>query len=171
MVVAEVVRVELVDSWWQQVLPVLALLLSLFSVGLTLWFRKQEGLRIRTQVSPAFLGLPGGTAECLSVELANISRSTSTNISGVSLALNEKVGIFYAHNAFPMVSANLPARIQPGETLTVMFPMDDHLEQLRTMDPPADRMQPVVTTTHKTLHGKPHRKLARSLNIRAQRDT
>lgn len=169
MVVAEVVRVELVDSWWQQALPVLALLVSLFSVALTLWFRKQEGLRIRTKVSSAVLGLPEGAVHCVVVELANLSRSTITNISGVSLALNKDNALFYVRNSYPTVSANLPARIEPGEALSVMFPKKEFLQQLRELDPPADQMRPIVTTTHKTVCGKRNRKLARALNAQANR--
>jgi hypothetical protein len=75
----DALQVQLVNSWWEQLLPVAALLLSLFSVALTLVFRYSERLNLKVVTHWSYRmgahGISRGTAR-IGVEVTNRSRST-----------------------------------------------------------------------------------------------
>lgn len=72
----ETVRVELVESWTQQVLPLAALVLSVFSIGLTLVIRWRDGARVRVE-----------TVDRSAVRVANVGRRDAARILEVYMAV------------------------------------------------------------------------------------
>lgn len=167
MLLNEVVRVELVDQWWQQALPILALVVSIGSVMLTLWFRWQEGPRLRVTAGAGMVGM-SPTRDVLIVELVNVSRQTSLTVSSVSLLPRRDRSFVYVTNLLPGLSTDLPVVIPPGEGRHVLFPMPDLLRGLAQEERPATQMRPVVKTSHRKFKGRRNRKLGKALQAKAE---
>lgn len=162
LILAEVVRVELVDQWWQQVLPVLALAVSLFSVGLTLWFRRQEGPRLKVSLSSSFLVLED-TLDSVSVRMRNVSRASSSMITSVSLRMPDGRSFAYVYPPVPGMVGQLPHTLASGEELSVFFITGELIRSLAQHQEQPEQLrwlQAVVSTGHREFKSKRSKALA-----------
>ncbi|UXM93321.1 hypothetical protein [Paenarthrobacter sp. JL.01a] len=155
----ETVQVELVNSWWEQILPVAALLISVFSVGLTLAFRYFDRLVLKVQavwipVETSSMQMFTGQDVVL-VEVTNRSRTATTEVSFLLLQTNEKRTFGAGIRPNPNDS-KLPAIIGPGQTASISYSAQ-RMGQLLNTSPEVSWIRAMAVSGHKTIRGKKHR--------------
>lgn len=91
----DVLEVQLVgEEWWTNALPILAILISLASVGLTLWLKFRDDARVRLSASPGYVvGFGQDQTLLLHLEATNVGRTGSTVIRSIGLRLSDGRGI------------------------------------------------------------------------------
>lgn len=117
-------QVQVLTPWWEVWLPAGAILLSLASIALTLWFRYGDGTRIKAKWDWAYpMDLVGGVPEELvHITVTNRSRSTATDVTHVVLTVPNNGAIMW--NPDFSWNARLPARLEPGQSLSVFYPTE-----------------------------------------------
>jgi hypothetical protein len=170
-IAAETVQVQLVNSWWEQVIPLAALLISLFSVGLTLSFRYVDRLRLRVSTSwSTMLGhdreiLEG--ADRVNVEVTNKSPNITTQITALSLQ-------FAGENNFAYMDPvpwddELPKTIGPGESVSLSYTAQGLGIALQGKAKGAKWVRGRAVSGHKTVVGRKRREMVRELRAYAIR--
>ncbi|GAA1118190.1 hypothetical protein GCM10009670_04240 [Citricoccus alkalitolerans] len=103
-------------------LPAVALILSLVSIALTMWFRYSDGVRLASAVNFTYPmdGIPLRGSERVQIQITNRSRNTATSVETVALALEGDRTL--ARMDLGPGDAQLPARLEPGQSLTVSYP-------------------------------------------------
>lgn len=154
----ETVQVELVSSWWSQVLPVAALLISLFSVALTLVFRYFDRLNLRVtaewvpvRASMAQLQ-PFTGQDVVLVEVTNRSRTATTEVSRLTLRTNEKRALGSSIRAH-RDDVELPVTLGPGQTASLTYSAK-LTGQLLAEAPGVTWVRAMAVSGHKTVLGK-----------------
>ncbi len=149
---ADVVQVELTgQSWWSAALPLLAILISLISLGLTLWLKFRDDARLDLQASPGYVMGPGLDGVLfLHLEATNIGRSGSTVIQNIGLRLADGQGI--ASISPTMMDSSFPMTLSPGETAHRYFSFNELSEQLRAADPQGKRLRIEALSGHGRAH-------------------
>lgn len=118
-------QVQVLTPWWEMWLPAGALLLSLASIALTLWFRYGDGTRIKAKWGWAYPMDPAGTVpeELVHIIVTNRSRSTATDITQVALIVPNNGAII--RNPDSALGSRFPARLEPGQSLSVFYATED----------------------------------------------
>lgn len=118
-----VVQVELVGGTiWDWLLPVAAILVSLFSLGLTLWFRRTDRARIELSRMVALVGTTPITYYYV-VKATNRGRTGTTQVDSVVLTAQGLDEQFTAVGTLSIETA-LPWRLGPGESALRYFAKD-----------------------------------------------
>ena len=163
LVLAEIVRVELVDPWWQQLLPLAALGISLFSVVLTMVFRYGERVRVRVTAHKIVPHQSRRSGD-LRVSVRNLSRGISTSATGVTMLVESRIEGRKDVQRIPTGAENQPPRlISPGEQVDVSFGWTGVLHALREHDRVVESIRFEVNTTHGPRTSKHDRQLMRDL--------
>lgn len=164
MIPGEVVQVELIDTWWESLLPISAIVISLISVGLTLWFRFSERLKVSikfswiTPVSDS-QGLRVDQ-ERLAIEATNRSRDAVTELSSMRLELPN--GKALQRLEFSDYDHELPASIGPGQSVMVTFDAYGLGSSLLELGEKGRWVRPVAECGHKTFKGRKDSKLVKA---------
>lgn len=151
---ADVVQVELTgQSWWSAALPLLAIVISLISLGLTLWLKFRDDARLDLKVVQGFVtgrGVDG--VLFLHLEATNIGRSGSTVIQNIGLRLADGRGI--ASIAPTIMDSAFPMTLSPGESAHRYFSFKELTQQLRAADPQGKRLRIEALSGHGRVRAK-----------------
>ncbi|KNH16304.1 hypothetical protein ACU18_14205 [Arthrobacter sp. ZBG10] len=170
-IAAETVQVQLVNSWWEQIIPVAALLISLFAVGLTLFFRYADRLRLKVNTSwSTMIGHDGDILEGedrVTVEVTNKSPNITTQITALTLQLAG--GNNFAYMDPGPWDDQLPKTIGPGESMSLSYPARGLGIALQGQANGAGWVRGRAVSGHKTVVAKKRRDLVRELRSYALR--
>lgn len=169
IVVTETVQVELVNAWWEQLLPLVAILISLFSVGLTLYFRYVDRLNLVLDTSQSmFMGEAfdsGGGDDRINVRVTNKSPTLTTHITTLTLELPG--GKTFAYLDVGPVDDKLPKALGPGESASLSYPAAGLGTALQQMRPQPKWVRAMAVSGHKKVRGKKDRRMATNLRTYA----
>lgn len=160
-----VVRVELVDAWWASLVPVAAVVLSLLSIGLTLWFRYSDRLRLHVELSwlsmlDNDMQLVEG-ADRISVEVTNRSRTATTQVTSLSIQFTG--GKTFAYMNVGPGDDELPVVLGPGGSASMSFPMKGMGISLNHRPQKPTWTRAVAVCGHRKVLGKKDRKMPAEL--------
>lgn len=108
------ILVEVVgQAWWQTVLPVIAILISLASIALTLVLKFRDDARIKVTNSVGLFVGGGSGQPHISVTATNTGRTGRTVVTSMHLKTPKGISL---HVARPLPGATvLPAVLEPGD--------------------------------------------------------
>lgn len=109
------ILVEVVGQvWWQSLLPVVAILISLASIALTLVLKFRDDARIKvTNSLGVFVGSGSGESH-ISIAATNVGRTGRTVVTSVHLKIPKGVSL---HVARPLPGTTaFPAVLDPGDS-------------------------------------------------------
>lgn len=170
----ETVQVQLVNPWWEQVLPAVALLISLFSVALTLLFRYFDRLKLSATAdwttviaSPRqpFTGL-----DRVTIEVTNRSRSATTEVTALTLLTSEKKVLGQLSIQRWQEDSELPVTLAPGQSASVSYSAERLGESLNTKGTGVEWVRSMAVCGHKTVFGKKRRDIVKRLREYAAKD-
>jgi hypothetical protein len=162
----DTVQVQLVNAWWEQVIPVAALLFSLFSIALTLLYRYFDRLKLTvaadwtpvlTSSMQPFTGL-----DRITVEVTNRSRTATTEVTLLALQSDEKKTFGDDSNRWAL-DTDLPISLGPGQTAVRSFSAQAIGDKIGAHAPGMAWVQGVAESGHKTVLGKRRRDLVKRL--------
>lgn len=149
-------RVALESSWWSQALPFAALIVSLVSIGLTLWFRYSDSLKVDVTAHVAYM--TGGTADgslVVTVTVINRSRQQSTVVRQIALESSSGSGILAWNVPWnDALEARLPRSLGPGEQAVQFFPLEDVQREAHKHFRSARWARARAVTGHKTFFSR-----------------
>lgn len=117
----DVIKVEVVGSDpWATLMPAIAILISLASVGLTFWFRWADSARIELKVGTAMVGADPDD-HFVAVTATNKGRTGTTVIQSVVLVPNTG-GLQMTPTRYQPWEDQLPWTLGPGQSKTRYFP-------------------------------------------------
>lgn len=120
------IQVEIVGHWWDALLPIVAIVLSLGTLGWTIWDRNRGAAKLSATDSLTQYwgerpdGSPGDAA-FVEVVVRNKGRTDFTTIYSVSLEIPWDKRRDAPRNIVEPKSLVLPKRIEPGEALICLF--------------------------------------------------
>ncbi|GER23286.1 hypothetical protein NCCP1664_17820 [Zafaria cholistanensis] len=165
MLMTEPIQVELVSAWWESLLPLAAFVISLLSVGLTLWFRFSDRVRLEVSLSAAIPildpPLPQEGIERTVVTVTNRSRSASTEITALELELSDGSS-FVRFDPGPG-DVVLPKRLDAGASCRVSYDSRSLGLALNGDKKHVKWVRGHAVSGHKTAHGKRSVKRAQQL--------
>lgn len=167
----ETVQVQLVNSWWEQVIPLAAILISLFAVGLTLYFRYADRLKLVLDTSyslfigPTYDADGDGGSDRINVRVTNKSPTMTTEVSSLTLELPKRRTFAYLE-AGPD-DDKLPKVLGPGQSASLSYLVKGLSITLSQMDSKPKWLRAKAVSGHKTVKGKKDRKMAKSLSKRS----
>jgi hypothetical protein len=171
VVPVEAVQVQLVNSWWEQVLPVAALFFSLFSIALTLLFRYFDRLKLAVSAewtSVATSGMQPFTGlDRVTVEVTNRSRSAATEITVLSLKTDEQRTLGQLIHQRWQADSDLPITLAPGQSASISYSAERLGEMLNNRAARVKWVQGIAVCGHKTVLGKQNRDLVTRLRAYA----
>lgn len=141
------ILVELVgQSWWQGILPVIAILISLASVVLTLVLRFRDDARISvTSNIGVFVGGASGQLH-ISVKATNVGRTGKTVLTSLHLRMPKGVSL---HTPRPLPGATtLPITLEPGASAHQFIPVAEVQRAAREGGFDATKLVVVASTGH-----------------------
>lgn len=152
-----VVQVELVGGTiWDWLLPATAILVSLISLGLTLWFRRTDRARIELKIERAIIGTSPVTHYFVAKAI-NTGRTGTTQVDSVTLSA-EGMGEHFSSLQLLPIETPLPWRLGPGESACRYFSegfVKDELEAKGKT--PADLIA-IASTGHGEFRSKTRRR-------------
>lgn len=145
---SDVTRVELVGgTWWNATLPFLAIVISLTSLGITLWFRFRDDARLRLSASGAYIiGLGGLDTHYLHLEATNVGRTGTTVVRSIGIRLKDGSGLASIRPS-PMDSS-FPVTLGPGDTAHQFLEMDEVAKLLQANGTYFTRLKIEATSGH-----------------------
>lgn len=154
MAFSDVVRVELVGSWWDLWAPLVALAVSLVTLGWTIWVRHRDNARLEVRVTSFdILGpQPSGRKRYVATEATNVGRAGKTVINNFHLRIPGGPFMMKADSALPTVT--LPAHVEPGQSVTFVWNATELAEVCVKHDITPDQLRPGAQTGHGTFKGK-----------------
>lgn len=165
----EAVQVQIVNAWWEQLLPLLAILISVFSIGLTVYFRYVDRLNLVLDISHSmFVGdspAAGKGKDRLNIRVTNKSPNLTTHITSLSLELPNGHRVAYT-DLWPY-DDKLPKALGPGDSASLSWPITALGKSLHGMTPKPRWVRALAVSGHKKVRGKRHPKLAATLRAYA----
>jgi len=161
---SEIVDVQLVgQQWWQDVLPLAALVVSGISIWLTLQFRYGDSARLKLVSSVQIpVGMPEKDA-FLQVEATNVGRTQSTVVRAFKLVLPDGTQLVVPN---PLRwTTPLPARLEPGSSATHYWKLLDVRNCLLEHRVDAKDVRMVVNSGHGQSKRKLSERVVRDLNL------
>jgi hypothetical protein len=121
-VLTDPIHVELVgQSWWQSLLPILAILISLASVALTLVLKFRDDARITVASNLGFFIGGGSRQPHVTLTATNVGRTGKTVVTSIHLRVPKGVSL---HTPSPLPGATtLPATLEPGASAHQFIPV------------------------------------------------
>lgn len=171
-ILVETVQVQLVNSWWEQIIPLAAILISLFAVGLTLYFRYADRLKLVLDTSyslfvgPIYAAGADGGSDRVNVRVTNKSPTMTTQVTSLTLELPK--GRTFAYVEAGPSDDKLPKVLGPGQSASLSYPVKDLGIALSQMDPKPKWLRARAVSGHKTVKGKKDRNMARRLSTYAK---
>lgn len=166
----DVLRVELVHSLWENLLPVAAIVISLVSVCLTLWFRFSDRLKVNSKLSWLMPVAADGSApigqDRLLIRATNRSRTATTEIAQLQLGLQGNKT--FARLEQTIYDADLPVTLEPGQSIEVTFDAYGLGVTLRELGPKGKWIRPIAQSGHRSFKGRKDAKTVRELIKYAQ---
>jgi hypothetical protein len=150
---ADVVRVELVGSWWDRWAPLVALVVSVATLMWTVWVRHRDNARLRVIATSMAVEGPFGRQWFVVIEATNVGRVGTTVINNFHFALPKKAGnLMLAESEVPTVT--LPVTLGPGEYASFAYdPEKLYLECDARGIKPSD-LVPRTSTGHGLARGR-----------------
>ena len=168
-IVVETVQVQLVNAWWEQVIPLAAILISLLAVGLTLYFRYADRLKLVLDTSQLIVMDPSydanGEDDRVNVRVTNKSPTMTTEVTSLTLELPHGQTLT-SFEAWPS-DDKLPKVLGPGQSASVSYPMKGVGTSLNQVNPKPKWVRARADSGHKTVKGKKDRKTAANLRTYA----
>ena len=168
-IVVETVQVQLVNPWWQQIIPLGAILISLFAVGLTLYFRYSDRLKLVLDTSYSlFIGPAydtGGGSDRVNVRVTNKSPTMTTQVTSMALELPN--GSTFAYLEAGPGDDKLPKVLGPGQSASWSYPVKGLGIALSQVDPKPKWLRANAVSGQKTVKGKKDRSMVTSLSTHA----
>ncbi|MCV7738807.1 hypothetical protein M3G09_004915 [Micrococcus luteus] len=125
IIASETVRVELVEPWWKDVLlPVIAVVLSLASIGLTLILRWRDGVRLKIEFD-----------QHGSVIIRNVGRHGEAVVHGVQVlarrgGFRRGAPLVWSFTEDTWDAVEYPVTVAPGHEVTILhLPILDAFNQ------------------------------------------
>lgn len=170
-IVLETVQVQLVNAWWEQIIPLAAILISLFAVGLTLYFRYADRLKLVLDTSYSLFIGPTYDADAdrgsdrVNVRVTNMSPTMTTQVTSLTLELPN--GSTFAYLEAGPGDDNLPKVLGPGQSASLSYPVRGLGIALSQINPKPKWLRAKAVSGHKTVKGKKDRRMATSLSTYA----
>lgn len=147
------IQVELVGGDpWAAILPAIAILISLISVALTLWFRWSDKARVELEINYALVGWD--TDDFFKVTATNRGRSGVTVVESVVLVPDvgdqQLIRLQYLD-----IEDRLPWKLGPGESSSRFFPHDWVKQTIGEQVPGAQSIRALAETGHGNVKSKP----------------
>lgn len=165
LIPAETVQVQIVNAWWEQLLPLAAILISFFSVGLTVYFRYVDRLNLALDTSQSiFVGespAAGAGQDRINVRVTNKSPNLTTYITSLTLELPNGNTVAYL-DSWPL-DDKLPKALGPGDSASLSWPLTAVGSALHAMRPKPKWVRALAVSGHRKVKGKKDRKLAANL--------
>lgn len=159
--VVETVQVQLVNAWGEHIIPLAAILISLFAVGLTLYFRYADRLKLVLDTSYSLFMSPtydaDGGSDRVNVRVTNKSPTMTTQVT--SLALELPNGSTFAYLEAGPNDDKLPKVLGPGQSASLSYPVRGLSIALSQMDPKPKWLRAKAVSGHKTVKGKKDRSM------------
>ena len=143
----EPILVELVgQAWWQSLLPVIALFISLASIALTLILRFRDDARIAvTSNLGVFVGGVSGQPH-VSLTATNVGRTGKTVLTSLHLRIPKGVSL---HTPRPLAGATtLPVTLEPGASAHQFIPVSEIQRSVREAGLDPMKLVVVASTGH-----------------------
>jgi hypothetical protein len=150
--IRSVVQVEIVNNWWDELLPIAAILISLGTLAYTLWIRYSDNARLEVSATSFVASGPLGDGWYVAVEATNTGRVGATIVQTVRFKLPNGKYLNAWESAMPTVT--LPKTMNPGESMTYVFNKEELAAQLVQHECPPEKAVPQVVTGHKTYNGE-----------------
>lgn len=156
----DVIQVELVGTdWWEEALPLLAILISVGTLAWTMVARYRDQARLKVlATSFTLLGEgswgPDTAADewHVAVDVTNIGRSGSTVVNSVKFRLPNGVHLqSFESYRYPQ---KLPQTLAPGESLMYVFNVDAMAEELLKHGYKPEELIPTAVSGHGPSAGK-----------------
>lgn len=127
----DIIQVEIVRPWWDDTLPLIAIVLSLGTLFWTVWDRNRGRARLKIQERGYTHG-PDGTGHYLHVAVRNTGRIDSTAVSSVTLFLAVTRWKNSAGMIMPPLKTGqeMPVRLQAGDAIDLYFDVDTIRQEL-----------------------------------------
>lgn len=108
-------------SWTDNLLPVIAIVISILTLVWTLWARRQDQARLSIQSTISVpLDTPGPAERLIGIEVTNVGRSGSTVLRNLHLRDGRRGGSLWT--PFPKyIAPTYPQTLQPGETTQLLL--------------------------------------------------
>lgn len=168
----DTLQVQLVNAWWEQIIPVAALVISLFSVALTLLYRyfdrlnlsvKVEWLPVLTSGMQPYTGL-----DRVTVEVTNKSRSATTEITSLTLQSSEKRALNSSGRPWKFDS-DLPISLGPGQSASRSYAAQIVGDTLNNDARGVQWLQALAVSGHKSVRSKRYRAIVQRLRDYARK--
>lgn len=141
------VLVEIVgQAWWQSLLPVIAILISLASVALTLVLKFRDDARL-TVTNNLGVFVDGGPEEPhISIAATNVGRTGKTVVTSMHLRIPKGVSLYIAR---PLPGATvLPQTLEPGASAHQFIPVGETRKAVQESGVDLKKLVVVVSTGH-----------------------
>lgn len=151
-------QVELVGgTWLDYALPLAAIVISLATLGWTIWNRERDKARLKVEVTSFVTFGPLGNKWYVAFEATNVGYAGSTVVTGFHFRAPEGKAPEgrYMHvpdSALPV--STLPATIQPGQSVTWVVRIESLAAQCRDLGVRPKDLEPFVSTGHRRFKGK-----------------
>lgn len=123
--ISTAIEVQLVgQSALLLILPTVAIVISVFSIGLTLWFRRRDDARIAITSGFSFTFYPGEdqSIHYFVFSATNKGRAGSTVLNSLELSDRKGRGLFYPDGT--PLDSTFPISLAPGASARVAMPVD-----------------------------------------------
>lgn len=147
----EVIQVELLNPWWEDLLPFVAIAISVGTLVWTMWDKYRDKARLKVVATP-FTLLGPFNIWYLGVDVTNVGHSGSTVVTSVAIELPTKQYLHQPDSPAPTVS--LPKKLEPGDSFTYAFSLEAIARELveRNIDP--SKIRPFANSGHGKSRGK-----------------
>ncbi|MFC4395600.1 hypothetical protein [Arthrobacter sedimenti] len=141
------ILVELVgQQWWQSLLPVIAILISLASIALTLILKFRDDARVSVSSSlGVFVGGVSGRPH-VSLTATNVGRTGTTVLTSLHLGISKGVSLYMPR---PISGATpLPLTLEPGASAHQFIPLSEIQQAVRESGLDPMKLIVVASTGH-----------------------
>lgn len=148
----DVIQVELLEKpWWDDPLPIAAILLSLASVWYTWWARHKDRAFLKVKAT-SFVTLGGHQEWNIGVVATNMGLAGSAAVDGVHFKLGRKRFALTTGSFAPTVT--LPTTLAPDASMTYVVSSKGLAQELVNHDRKPRHAIPFVTTGRRSYRGK-----------------
>ncbi|MEZ2371414.1 hypothetical protein [Arthrobacter sp. RCC_34] len=163
-----VIRVQLVKDGPGQLLPIVSIAVSVFSVALTLIFRRRDRPRLSAMTNraiPVGLGRNAEGSARIYVTVTNKSRTATTQVSQLTLELPD--GGTFAHTERWRADDVLPADLGLGTSVRISNPVRGPGISLLNEQVPTSWIRARAVCGHRRTAGRNQRKLIETVRAYA----
>ncbi|QOT20224.1 hypothetical protein [Paenarthrobacter sp. YJN-D] len=148
----DVIQVEIIGkAWWDDPLPIAAILISLATFAYTWWSRRRDRASLKVKAT-SFATTSGSQQWNIGVRATNTGLTGSAVVDGVHFKIARKTFVHATESFIPTVT--LPATMAPDASITYVVSSKGLAKELVKHGRKPKDAVPVVTTGRKHYQGK-----------------